>query len=674
MPQPCDLARARLDAAGASFAEGRLKRALARVARAVDQCPEIRGEAAALRARITAALDDPGEDAGSVAPAADQARVYHAAARAHVEGRMAEAEKGALAAALVKGELTAESAILAARSAQARGDEPRARRWFARAHHAACAGGCALMPRAPRSDLFAWAAAHAGFRSFRRSCLGAARQDPPLSALSPDGRVVASPTPAGIALRAVPSRVLLRDLPLKSSQVVCFNDSARMIAVDAGDRTMHLGPLEGPHRVTEVPHPTQFGKNGIVGRDGSAFFPSFVIRDQLDRWYRASPGDRSAHRIPLPTPWIQPLLLADGSLVGFEGKPDQIMNLARFDASRGTRRGTIAKTDNSTDLAETPDGSRIVYPSGESLVVIDLAARRVQHHACSRSAGILGLTRAKVFAEHDLPPSVAAQDLTSGALSWAGVIDHFTVFARAGRRALVALPEGVLAVDLASGALTRYPLGAGAPDPQHPLDLSRPAISDDGAWLVLGDDRRTSIYDVRDPARPVEVKRYDRAYHDAAFAPGSAVVHIRMRATEASRAYDAAARVEVPFDDRLVDAPEARVRERVEALGQLPARGEPCGFDDATSTAALCSSGSISLVRRIDGRLESVRLTITFGRVGAMVIDDQGFFEFVGDIPDAFRAAAACGDELPIEVCADRFEAKGMLARFLRGDVGYRDP
>ena len=56
-----------------------------------------------------------------------------------------------------------------------------------------------------------------------------------------------------------------------------------------------------------------------------------------------------------------------------------------------------------------------------------------------------------------------------------------------------------------------------------------------------------------------------------------------------------------------------------------------------------------------------------------MALGDQGYYEIFGDPPRAFRDTASCG-ELPIEVCADRFEVKGLAARFVAGNMSYREP
>ena len=57
-----------------------------------------------------------------------------------------------------------------------------------------------------------------------------------------------------------------------------------------------------------------------------------------------------------------------------------------------------------------------------------------------------------------------------------------------------------------------------------------------------------------------------------------------------------------------------------------------------------------------------------------MAIDERGYYDFFGDVPAWFRAAASCGDELPIEVCSDRLEEPGFLSKLLRGDLSYRGP
>jgi hypothetical protein len=70
------------------------------------------------------------------------------------------------------------------------------------------------------------------------------------------------------------------------------------------------------------------------------------------------------------------------------------------------------------------------------------------------------------------------------------------------------------------------------------------------------------------------------------------------------------------------------------------------------------------------GSLEKARVVL--GTEGGFVTDDKGYYEFFGPVTDAFRASATCGPDLPIELCSDRFEAPGLLEKFLHGDFTYR--
>jgi hypothetical protein len=74
-----------------------------------------------------------------------------------------------------------------------------------------------------------------------------------------------------------------------------------------------------------------------------------------------------------------------------------------------------------------------------------------------------------------------------------------------------------------------------------------------------------------------------------------------------------------------------------------------------------------------NGANSTMTLRFVRGMAAGMALDDQGYYEMFGDPPRAFRDVASCG-ELPIEVCADRFEVKGLVARFVAGDLSYREP
>ncbi len=88
----------------------------------------------------------------------------------------------------------------------------------------------------------------------------------------------------------------------------------------------------------------------------------------------------------------------------------------------------------------------------------------------------------------------------------------------------------------------------------------------------------------------------------------------------------------------------------------LPTEGAP-GLSSRTR------EGEIQLTREVGGELRTLRLVFARGASGGMAVDEEGFFELFGDAPPAFHAAARCGADLPLEVCAEAREAPGMTAR-----------
>jgi hypothetical protein len=72
-----------------------------------------------------------------------------------------------------------------------------------------------------------------------------------------------------------------------------------------------------------------------------------------------------------------------------------------------------------------------------------------------------------------------------------------------------------------------------------------------------------------------------------------------------------------------------------------------------------------------------LKVALAADRKGALVVADDGRFEIVGQVPDAFRASLWCGhkgaDQLPVpgrpqrpvEVCAAAFEERGLVAAWL---------
>ena len=590
-------------------------------------------------------------------------------------GALDAAEKGAISVALTKGHFAREARVLLARIAEARHDDVRARRWFARVlRDADIAGEPAVRVVAPSSDFFAWSASHAGFRAWGPSCMARATEASRPVALTADARVAIFGTSTGATLRGVPSRVLLDERALTASEFVCFNDAARATVTYGGALTIQLAPLAGPTQSLGVADPLSVDAFGFVGADGTAFLPRYLDNDKTAEWYRAKPGDKSARKIPFAVPRgaVVPLLLRDGTFLGFEGKADETMMLARFDSATGKRIEAVAKVRTGGSYVQTYDGTRLVYTTGDDLFVVDLAAKSGEMLPRDSFGRLVGLVGATTVVEQDQKEAVA-EDLTTGERTWAGVIDHFERFDRSGRRLLALLPEDILAVDLASGAVTRYAIPTQVSGPDSSLRRSHAALSDDGSILVSGIGDQTTLYDVRDPAAPKAITTFAGRLVEASFAPGSSVARLFMGAPGGKRAYDAALRKEVPLGDGAIEERPLQI-DRIAGLARLDPNTKVCAFDEATGTIALCARDYLALAHPANGRLEAVRLTFAFGRAGGMAIDERGYYDFFGDVPAWFRAAASCGDELPIEVCSDRLEEPGFLSKLLRGDLSYRGP
>jgi hypothetical protein len=678
-PSACDVAASTMTAATSAEDEGRLARAERMLASAGAMCPALRSDAEAARARVMAALEDATGDAAGIPTSVNDVDDYHAAARAFLDGRLDEAKKGGLAVARTKGRLAVEARILVARLAEARHDEARARRWFARALHGiGTREQAALKPEAPRSDLFAWTASIPGFHAWKPSCMDRAQDDSRPVAFTPDRSVALFGTPDGVALRTVPGRVLLDERALTGGAFVCFNDAARATVTYEGGLEIKLAQLTGAAQTIKVADPLSLDVFGFVGADGSAFLPKYLDNDKTAEWYRAAPGDKVARKLSLPVVRgaVVPLLLRDGTFLGFEGKAEETMMLARFDPKTARRIEPIAKVDTGASYVQTSDGTRLVYLDGaDVLVVVDLAAKsakKLDHYPSAFPFGLIGSTTA--VTQDGILMHAVAQDLTTGALTWSGVIDRFQNVNQSGRRLLALLPEDILAVDLASGSIVRYAIPSAPPKRDAP-QRTHAALSDDGAFLITGIAGETTIFDVRDPAAPKVVTTFPVHLLDASFSPGSSVARMFVDAQPPRRAYDAAQRNEVPFVAGDI-GPLPVPRDRIAALGQLEPNlsGNVCAFDEATSTVAVCKKDYIALARPVNGRFEAVRLTFSFGRPSGMAMDEHGYYDFFGSVPASFRASATCGGEQPIEVCSDRFEAPGLLQKFLRGDLSYRAP
>jgi hypothetical protein len=82
----------------------------------------------------------------------------------------------------------------------------------------------------------------------------------------------------------------------------------------------------------------------------------------------------------------------------------------------------------------------------------------------------------------------------------------------------------------------------------------------------------------------------------------------------------------------------------------------------------------LRLTRKVGDRYPMLRLRLAPGGKGGFAIDEKGYYEIFGEGAETLRRAAACHGEHPLDVCADRWEEPGLVEKFRRGDLSYRDP
>ena len=211
-------------------------------------------------------------------------------------------------------------------------------------------------------------------------------------------------------------------------------------------------------------------------------------------------------------------------------------------------------------------------------------------------------------------------------------------------------------VDIATGAVTTYDRA--------------PLYKPEGTGVALDGSRPR--YVVRDIATGAEL-------------PATAIASCSGGAQPPAQAAEKAgpsAPLSTPRAGRYLVCDEAGQRHQLDLItGQLTyGAGGASGSEDEPGNTrgraieAEWQDGASRLGRALPGGGRAT-LTIRFARgvAAAMALDEAGYYEFFGDPPAAFRDAASCG-ELPIDVCADRFEVKGLVARFVAGDMSYREP
>ena len=626
------------------------------------------------------------------------AKDYRIAVRAYIDGRFDDAERAAMPVALSDGALRVEALLILARVAEATKAGPKARRMYARAFHfgSSCAKGCAPRPRAPVSDLFSYAAAWPGFRSWPPSCIW--RWESPGSPemrLTPDASVLIVAPPLidksdslrgpDVTLLAIPSRVFIDRVPLGASDaqhtmpMMCFSDAARFVATRssgavADDNVLAVGPLGGPFRTAALPalFDSVLFKTLVDPVDGTVFLADESRTSSGSSsiaWYRADPSDRALRRIPFRNEAIADARLPDGSFVGFEGSYSTSMSLFRFDARSGKRLGMIAKAEpiGSPNLPFllSPDQKRLVYATDDKLVAIDLAGHKAVQHALGGGGppfGLVGAARA-LLGERN----IYGIDLSTGALAWADLLDDFDNVTKSGHKLVARVLGDVLSFDLEQGTVVRYPV----PPTAIYFDFHCrgacgdrvAALSADGKWLVAshtGESRTGrsgyAIYDVHVPSHPVEVLRSSDSLDAATFVGESGVARLVV-AGRGVVDYDASKRAESPG---LSAAPQGR-----------------SGNCEVIATAPMvraCPDGTSIVLVLGEDKAHKVVLTFPFGATGGMAVDEAGYFELFGEVPAWFRASATCGGQHPLEMCGDRYEREGLVRKFVRGDLSYREP
>lgn len=280
---------------------------------------------------------------------------------------------------------------------------------------------------------------------------------------------------------------------------------------------------------------------------------------------------------------VLPALLSDGSLLGYEGKANDPMPLARFDGATGKRLGPIALASRGIGYATMPDGKRVAYLRGDDEVaIVDPFAKTVVTSKRVPFTGPIGFSGPSlaIFPTTNRAQSVE-QDLVTGARIPKDVIERF----------------GPLSSEAARLAVKRWAA------PEAPA--TPPSTTSDGQAA-------------RDLGR------------------GDALQSLLFQ--------------------------------------ELGIAGDVGSFDGRADLFVIGSRDEVGLGQIVRGKIARLRITFAFGMPGGMAIDEEGYYEFFGNVSAGFRASAACGDEWPIEMCSDRFEAPGLLQKFLRGDLSYRAP
>lgn len=726
-PTPCEQAASFRASAQAAFAEGHLLRAWRRLDAAAGRCPGEDAAALGLKWRVACSLLSPervaavrgqecspfAEDAPpGVTPSTDLEGDYRRAVGAFMSRRLDEAGQLAVRVAMRDGDLRLHALLLAARAAELQGRTVVANRMLARAADT----GTKLVAKEPVDDPRTLARAYPGLQWTGRSCLG----PPDDVALTPDGHGFARRTGGRVAIYSVEERFLTDwfSVAPEDAELVCLGEGGRVL-MDERSRPalLRLGPEGGKVQRVRA-HTAGVERPAFVGPDGAVYVRKIEDSSGARAWYWARPDDAAFRRVKGTVAGVAP----DGAVVGLisEGSKSYV---ARFDPATGKARARTADPVDWGWAVASRNGRRLFTLSGSDFAIVDLeswAARPVSLPARMRPEDWIGDSRVVLRDEDD--GSLWTLDAQHGAIEPAGTtVWTGKLFQGSGRsHFFMRRADGVVAFDIPRAKPSFFSPG------YRPEDA---ALSSDGRWLAVAGPHEVVVVDVRDPDHPVAVQRKTVGHSSVWFDGASTTLVIRPE--QASRehwmAYDAAAgkdvavpaaRPEIPAPprprcageenratrgdpDHVEKAPSgAQVYQcgatlrRLEGnpnaapvvLGRLPIdQGwlTLVGWDESTGVMLvekrLKSEGGkksheLRFMRFVDGNPQSIRLAFALGASGGMAIDDEGYYEFFGDVPAAFRASASCAGDYPVEMCADRWEAPGMLVKFIHGDFSYRDP
>lgn len=723
-PTPCERAASFRAGAQSAFAEGHLLRALRRANKAAALCPGEAPAAQELSRSIEVALQGRemfAQDAPGVAPSADTEADYRRAV-GHILGRrLDEAGRAAMRVALAGGHLGVQALLVAARAAALQDRAVQANRMFARAAHSLSTSGREPRVDAPRDDLLSLPVTHPDYQPVEPSCVNT--RDERASVLTPDGRFLAKGTARGVDVYAVDGRFLTDWLHLSPTEAeyVCLSAEARFRVLVSRARSGALGsagPASAGHRRVTFDLKDH---EVFVEPDGTTYLGRFRGFDSAPEWYWARPGDRA----------VRPVFQRDGAIVGIapdgdvigivrETKPnDWRSELVRFNPTTGKIR-MRATVPNYGRRTITRDGRALYSVDDRLLTVVDLESGVTKSTAWPQFGlleGVLG--NARVLLRHRADDSTWAFDVDHGTLEPAGaVVSTGDLTIKAGASCFVVRrPDGVLVFDLETAQSAFY-------SPGYPVEDV--ALSDDKRWLAVAGAKEVVAVDLKHQGRPSPVYRRSVEGHDVVFDTDSTVLIMRppgaaRSARERWSAHDVALGNDVPVPpprswpprpsdpqcpdqgapDDVVTAPggsqvylcdgvlwrkgpgPSAAATRLGAIDLSHGRFRLVGWNERADflilKKILRSGGDhgryeLRLVRAVDQKLRTLRLSFARGASGGMALDDEGYYEFFGDVPPAFRAAAACGHDHPVEVCADRWEAPGMTAKFVLGDLSYHEP